>query len=150
MSRPEILTKYPKVEINGIEREMLPLNTPLVFDFAELAQEALFAGSQKTLQVLRNLLSDPKSDDEKAENEKIAGVLTIVTGAIHSREKVFKFLGSLIGITADDFKALPASAIIKVVKGALQHPDLTDFFAEAQSLMQNDLVKKLRTDSTTQ
>jgi hypothetical protein len=140
--RPQILTKYPSVEINGSEREMQPLTIEHVFDFGELVQEVLEKGQAKAKVTFAQELSSGQMN--------AAGLVgaTIMQGVISSKERVVKFLASTINEKPEDYKKLPLGVTAKVVTGLLEHPDLTDFFAAVKSLNLNNLMESLTTTST--
>jgi hypothetical protein len=155
MNRPEIVTRYPTIEINGTERALAPLGIEQALNFQELVIEALQAGSKKTADLLSKLIEPPKNEEDVKSQENLYGLLIILVGITHAKDKVINFLASLIGETPDGYKKLPLSATVKVVKGLISHPDLSDFFAEVKSLNLNSMMQTLMetlkmTDSTAQ
>ena len=112
-----ILAPGPEVEIGGRKFTLRRLNTRDVFTFARiLADAARRAGPEATLGI------DP-------------AVGFALVAALAS-DQLAEWLAGLIGLTLDEFYALPQDAAEKLL-GALEgHQDLQAFFAAAVRLME--------------
>ena len=82
---------------------------------------------------LAQALSDKKKGKNPAPTE--LGLALVQTLFVEAEEDLKAWLASLIGKTPDEFKAMPATALIDIVEALMKQEGILDFFGRVSHLV---------------
>ncbi|OLN21707.1 hypothetical protein BTO30_13470 [Domibacillus antri] len=116
-----IIAKTPVITIDGKEYTMKRLTTVDAFTFLGVIKKV---GLARSISAFSSFTQNKKDGDNDA---MIGAALALFLNLQDAQGELFSFFAKVLGTEKETVESMPPVALVEIIKGVLEHPDLKAF-----------------------
>lgn len=116
-----IIAKPPVITIDEKDYTMQRLTTVDAFTFLGVIKKV---GLARSISAFTSFSKNQKEGDSDA---MIGAVMALFLNLQDAQEELFAFFAKVLGVEKTELEAMPPVALVYIIQGVLEHPDLKTF-----------------------